>query len=420
MGFTLGDVLKNVNLNEEELAPDNPHRTETRVKRPDSLYELKAIWRDTPEMKKTEADPTPDLVTVPAGSTNLPDASHVGYLIFDKSTFVTYYAPTDICLNKNFIYRDDLDILELSSVTDEEVTNWMAERTAQVNPGVNPRYTCYILDNPANESYEVYYETNYPARVYGQSTPTGCFVHKYKNRFHRDMAIMELDELYSSTSKKGATKFVKREYKQNECVIISDGAWMRDVCSSAIVYIDCESLITMTEGKLPSEADQAVLISELRAATNALQLAKAKGKKIITYYYDNTSILNCFRNRKTEYIEEVKAYKDLLEELDKLGYQVTFREVHPKSGEDRSDDNQAILFFHNRCDAECRTMSEMFRRDYASYAAAGNNSDSKTFKQVKEEFKPKGKPGQSSGKGNYSGYNNNNRNNNVYGRRGGH
>jgi hypothetical protein len=267
-----------------------------------------------------------------------------------------------------------------------------------LRPGVQTRKTCYILDIPGNETYEVYYESNYASLKYGMATPTGTFIHKYPNRFHRDMAILELDKLYSESSVKKASKQIEKALKPNEAIVISDGAWLKNVCASAVWYIDATSAIKMTEGIIPTEQDQAVLIAEIRGATNAFQLCMAKGKKKIRYYYDNTSILNVFRNRKTEYIEEVKQYKELLEEMDRNGYQVTFIELHPKTGEDRIDDNKALLFFHNSCDAECRSMTDIFKKDYKSYAGV-DEKEGKSYSTIKSEFKPKGKPGQSSGKG---------------------
>ena len=210
------------------------------------------------------------------------------------------------------------------------------------------------------------------------------------------MAILELDNIYSDTSKKEAGKMTKKKIGQNEAIVISDGAWMKEVSTSSVVYLDSERVLKCTEGRLPSDADQAVLISEIKGAIMALEFCKAFGKKRITYYYDNTSIVNVFRNRKTEYLEEIAEYKRLLESLQALGYQVNFVELHPKTGENRDTENKALMFFHNGCDAECRNMSEIFKRDYRSYAADGS-TDGKTYSKIKEEFKPKGKPKQNNG-----------------------
>lgn len=398
MGFNIGEILNGVNL--EEVPEENLelHRNKKELKRPTEEVELKSLYTDKYEVKKTQKDPTEDLIVVPAGLNEIDfskfmmdiDKMH-GYLIYDTNTLITYLAPTKGCLDANFIYREDLIIKEYDRIAN--AWSYYSEKGALVNPGIIPRQTCYILDNPANETYEVYYDSALPSRVYGKATPQGCFIHKYPNRFHRDMAILELDSIYSDTSKKEAGKMTKKKIGQNEAIVISDGAWMKEVSTSSIVYLDSERVLKCTEGRIPSEPDQAVLISEIKGATMALEFCKAFGKKKITYYYDNTSIVNVFRNRKTEYIEEIAEYKRLLESLQALGYQVNFVELHPKTGEDRDTENKALMFFHNGCDAECRSMSEIFKRDYRSYAADGS-TDGKTYSKIKEEFKPKGKPKQ--------------------------
>lgn len=398
MGFNIGEILNGVDSGEASEEQLELHRNKRELKRPTKEVELKSLYTDKYEVKKTQKDPTDDLVVVPAGMTKMDFGAFLeerslyhGYLIYDTNTLITYLAPDKTCLDANFIYREDLVIEEFAGIN--SAWNVYAEKGALVNPGIISRQTCYILDNPANETYEVYYDSAMPSRTYGKATPQGCFIHKYPNRFHRDMAILELDSIYSDTSKKEAGKMTKKKIGQNEAIVISDGAWMKEVSTSSIVYLDCERVLKCTEGRLPSEPDQAVLISEIKGAVMALEFCKAFGKKKITYYYDNTSIVNVFRNRKTEYIEEICEYKKLLESLQALGYQVNFVELHPKTGEDRDVENKALMFFHNGCDAECRNMSEIFKRDYRSYAADGS-TDGKTYSKIKEEFKPKGKPKQ--------------------------
>ena len=387
MDIDLKKVLNGADLPKEGL--EEVHRFKKVKERPEIAVELKSVWRDKPEMKKYQEDPTEDLVFLNPGEIYL--SGFNGYIIFDRNTCQTYYAPTEKCLNQNFIYREDIDILNLEKATSGEAEAWQRERGGSINPGIIPRYTCYILDNPGAETYEVYYDSNYPALTYGQSTPQGCFVHKYKNRFHRDMAILSLDEFYSNSSNKKAGSLTARELNANEAIIVSDGAWMKETSTCACVYIDDESVIKMTEGRAPSDIDQAVLISEIRGATNALRLAYAKRKKKITYYYDNTSILNCFRNRKTEYLTEIKEYKELLEKMNSEGFKVLFVEIHPKTGEDRQDDNKALMFFHNMCDTECRQMSDICKKKYKEYTTSGR-TDGKTYDQVKKEFAPKKNP----------------------------
>ena len=399
------------------------HRSKTVLDRPKQEFELRSLTEEPFERKKYQADPTADLLELPPSMTYqsfagwhnglFADEKCTGYMVWCKDTLQLWYAPTKLCLDQNFIYRSDLEILKVSN--DKDAWDFYTDRAGMVNPGIITKKTCYILDNPAGETYEVYYDSAYPSMKYGKATPNGMFVHKYGNRFHRDMAVMELDNLYAEESSKKAGEFVSEPLKANEAIVISDGCFMRNVCTCAHYYLDNITLIKMTQGLLPSDIDQAVLIAEVSGATNALAMCRAKGKKKITYYYDNTSIINVFRNRKTEYLEEIVAYKKLLEEMDAEGYDVKFVELHPKTGDDRVDANKALMFFHNYCDKECQEMVNVFTKDYKKIAES-DNPEGKTFKQVKQEFKPKGKPGQGSNNPNGRPKNNQRNGNNRYGK----
>lgn len=375
------------------------HRTKDKIERPRSEVTLRSLAKETVTHAKKQNDPTPDLIEIFSGEFKfeLDTAYTECYCIFCNDTLQMWVAPTKLCLDANFVYRDDLVIQQVYSYN--EVKEFFTTYLGGYPPKLLTRKTCYILDLPGNETYEVYYDSAYPSLTYGKATPVGSMVHKYINRFHRDMAILELDALYSDSSNKKAGVFTEKEFKQNEAIVVSDGAWMKEKSASACYYLDAESVIHLVEGRLPSEVDQAVLISEIKAAYNALGLCYARKKKNITYYYDNTSILNIFRNRKTEYIEEVKQYKDLCEMMLAEGYSVNFVEIHPKTGEDRSDTNKALMFFHNRCDDYCRDMCDLVKKDYKSYTQNANK-DGKTYKQVKETFKPKGRPKQNNNNNN--------------------
>lgn len=402
---TLKEALAKANIPltpEEELKEreelEVKHRGKAVLERPKEEVNLYHISRDIPTRKKVQADPTDDLVNIPIGIASNNEFPHLGcgYIVVCKDTMQVWYAVNKGCLDENFIYRDDLYIKDLDSCEDPSQDAWEFYKEMGVNtwnPGIETRKKCYILDNPGNETYEVYYETNYPSLHYGKATPNGMFIHAYENRFHRDMAIMELDEIYNESSKKRAKEYTKKELKSNEAIVISDGCWMKETCASSCWYLDNEIITQISSAKIPSEPDQAVLISEITGATLALQYCILNGKKNITYYYDNTSILNVFRNRKTEYIEEIKKYKELLEDMDSKGYKINFVELHPKTGEDRDKENRALMFFHNGCDRACREMSEIFKKDYRTYACGGS-TDGKTYYDVKNEFKPKGAPKQ--------------------------
>lgn len=415
MGFTLKDLVAGSGVDllpsDEEVTKERElkHRNRTVLERPKEEYSLKAIYEEDFVPKKKQTDPTPDLVFIDweSGTSDWEDkVGASGYIIWCADTNQIWFAPTKDCLDANFIYRTDLEISEFtgSKVAIDKIKSYVSE----FRHGVITRKTCYILDMPGMESYEVYYKSNYPSLKYGKATPNGSFIHSYANRFERDMAILELDKLYSGASKDDARKMTKAELKPHEAIVISDGAWLKEQCSSSVWYLDSVSAINLTEGIVPSDTEQAVLIAELRGAINALQLCYVKKKKKITYYYDNTSILNIFKNRKTEYIAEVVEYKELLEKMASESYSVKFVELHPKTGEDRDNDNHALMFFHNDCDGMCRKMADIFKKDYKAFAAS-DDKDGKTYQQVKEEFKPKGRPGQSNGRkpgGNYSNGNN--------------
>ena len=398
----LAEVMRaaGVQLTEEEVKREeeylnSKHRGKTVLTRPSEEVVLTSVAEDDFEPKKTQKDPTPDLVFLPRvyneGEEFLGQA---GYLVWCANTEEMFYAPTKLCLDSNFIYRADLEIVEFES--HEEGMAYYEEKTKNLMPGLITRKTCFILDNVSNESYEVYYDTNYPTLKYGKATPNGMFIHKSPNRFHRDMMILELDAIYNDASKKNAGLLTAREMKAHEAIIISDGSWMREVSANAYYYLDATSVIKFTEAAIPSMPEQAILISEIKGAMNALLMCRMKGKRDITYYYDNTSILNIFRNRKTEYIPEVVEYKKLLEDLYRDGVNINFVELHPKTGDDRDTENRALMYFHNSCDKECREITDIFKKDYKSHATIGNR-EGKTYSSMKQEVKPRGKQGYSKG-----------------------
>ena len=363
---------------------------------------LKSIWNECVEKTKTQKDPTDDLIFLPKGvcreEISMKIENTEGFFIGCRDTEQCWIAPDEACLNKNFIYREDLFITNFSSKN--EVIETYLEFNKDYMSGVMTRESCYILDNPGNETYEVYYDSNYPTLHYGIATPRGTFIHKYKDRFHRDMAILGLDELYSSSSGKEANKFTDREFKNNEAIIISDGAWLRNVCSYCFFYLDKDGVAKQSSIHYPTEPDQAVLIAELTGAYHALKMCRDMHKTKVTYYYDNTSIVNVFNNKKTEYIEEVKKFKDLVRELNDKGFQVNFVEIHPKTGENRENENKALMYFHNACDSECRQMSDIFKKDYKTYATTGNREGQGLNEVIKK--------GEKKGKGNFNKPKNNN------------
>ena len=429
MSYKLGDLMENVDvLPEEDNDREANHRIKGEVKRPDKEVDLKRFAKVPFERKKVQLDPTSDLVEIQAAS-SYADVLEIcagqakdgdeKYLIWCGDTQQMWFAPNKACLDANFIWRDDLEIISFSESEEAEVDRFVSNRIKLANPGIKTRKKCYILDNPAGEMYEVYYDPTYPSMQYGKATPNGMFIHCYDNRFHRDMAIMKLDKLYEENSVKTAQKLLKRQLGDDEAIIVSDGAYLHNCITSSFYYIDNKKIRHTSIATEASEVDQSVLTSEINGAYEALMACYVAGKKNIRYYYDNTSILNVFKNRKTEYIEEIKEYKSLVEKMYNEGFAIEFIELHPKTGDDRDTTNVALMFFHNYCDKACREISDIYKKDYVKIAQS-DNKRGKDYGRLKQEFRPKGRPGQSNGNNRPGGgYNNNNsRNgNNRYGKR---
>ena len=362
------------------------------LERPDAEYVLKSISLEQEESTKSQKDPTSDLIEVSVGLSQMelqdryPKALQSGYLVWCENTKQMWHAPTKLCLDKNFIYRKDLTIFEVHDAF--EAAEFYSMAASAFDPEVVTRKSCYILNNPAAETYEVYYESSYPTEVYGKATPNGMNITKYENRFHRDMAIMQLDKMYSTNSAKRIGKLLNKPMESDEAIIISDGCLIRNVCACSCYYIDDSTLSKFTQALTPSSKEQGVLIAEIKGATNALLLCKLNGKKRITYYYDNTSILNIFRNKRMEYVSEISAYKKLLEEMHREGSSITFIELHPKNQPEGTEINKALAFFHNNCDKECRDMANIYVRDYKDIALS-NEGQGKTYRDTRRQFKPK-------------------------------
>lgn len=424
MSTTLREAMANAGIElteaeQKQIAEERArkHRVKTVIERPDKEFKLSAITDEDFEKKKYQKDPTDDITEISKRGLDSERFSEEysgltpGYAVWCKDTLQLWHVPSELSLNQNFIYRGDLEIYKFEKL--DELWALYCKTVRHVNPGVITRKSCYILDNPAGETYEVYYDSAYPSLKYGKATPNGMFIHSYDNRFHRDMAIMELDKTYVEASKKMASDMIAKEMGPMDAIIVSDGGWMKNTCSSAFYYIDADGIAKMSKAKLPSEPEQAVLIAEINGAYAALDFCMRMGKKNIKYYYDNTSIINVFRNRKTEYIQEIKDYKELLERMDREGYNVQFIELHPKTGDNRDMNNAALMFFHNYCDKECRELADIFKKNYRFIANDGDQSGT-SYKQVKDQFKKNSQPGKSSGKTRPT--NNQHNGNNRYGK----
>lgn len=401
MGTTLKDALRKakVPMTQEEMDRDkeqliNKHRSKNVIQRPNKKVELHSVLPYDFEPVKEQRDPTDDLVILPRivderskELFSIPCEEQT-YLVWCGWSEDLWWAPTLKCLNQNFVYRDDLDIYEVKGT--EEAYTKARDVTSSLRPGVIPTKSCYILDDPANETYEVYSDPTFSKVKYGKTTPDGMLVHKYKNRFHRDLAILELDHLYSEQSSRHAGKLVVRGYADDEAIVISDGCWLKNSCAMSFVYLDNGNVVQFTRGFTPSDQEQGVLIAEIVGAREAIQYAASQGKKRITYYYDNVSILNVFRNKSTEYLREVTEYKQMLEELNSQDVEVLFVDIHPKTDNNRQDENRALMLFHNMCDSNCRRMSDLYKKDYRAIASnGGKNEDSMSTASRRNPNRPR-------------------------------
>lgn len=357
--------------------------------RPEKQIPLQALHVNTEQFVRKTCDPTPDLITItPGPAAKLPStATQNGFVVWCSDTKETWYAPTQRCLDNNFIYREDLVILPCGDLSAAE--KFVKSVNADVQPGVITRKSCYLMDDPASGCYEVYYNPSYPASHYGKDTPTGHTIWKYPNRFYRDMAILELDTLYSETSKSAAKEFVTRQLSVNEAIVISDGAWISGVSCYAFVYIDGESVCRISEGCKPSDPVQAVLISEINGAYEGLLRCISKGKNVVTYYYDNASVVSALNSTRLDSVSEINRFKQLCDDFTSNGGTLNLIQIHPKTGDDRDEMNKAIKFFHMLCDKECRTTADICSKEYVTNAVTAERVGASYNQVVRKPRKTK-------------------------------
>ena len=405
MGMTLKDVMSN------EVVEDLNQHSLKKLKRPSEVLDLKSIRSEFIEISKQDYNATPELIEVniscsdPVQKTETQVYGDGSFLIQDINTKQVWIAPNELVLNNNFIYREDIDIFKISN---EDEFRKTLQVMLEAHPfGVKPSRVCYILDNPVLECITPYYNSASVLQMYGVSTPRGCFIHKYPNRFIRDMAILKMNKKYTTASKRDL-KLLSKDLKPNQAIIVSDGAFLKNISANSMFYIDDKSIISMQEATIPSIPEQSVLISEIKGAINALSMCVAKNKRDIIYYYDNTSIVNCFNNKKLEYIDEVKDFKELIRALASSNCNVYFKEVHPKNIQDDEENDDELLaerkgikYFHNLCDDRCTEAAQIFNRGYKELIST-NVEKGLTLADLIEKDKPKKVYGKSN--------NNNNRN----------
>lgn len=312
------------------------------------------------------------------------DGTEAFFVYCEKSEDV-WIAPNNNCLNENFLYRGDLIIWPCRSER-EFIACYRKLNIQELSPTKDVRKSCYVLDNPVNESYIPYYTPSYPALRYGKSTPDGMYIHKFKDRFERDAFIKLLDKSYSDSSCKEAKEYAKQSMGQDEAIIVSDGCYMNGCCAASCWYMDAETVFHLTQGLSASNELRASTIAEVVGAYNALCLCQAKGKRKITYYYDNKSIVYSLFSKRVQTSEEISKFVNLVKQLDSEDYIVNFVELHPKNSESRKNTNAALMYLHNRCDRDCRDMVGIFSGKYRANATK-DTKKGRTYRQLESASK---------------------------------
>lgn len=260
-----------------------------------------------------------------------------GYLIWCEWSKQMWYAPTLECLNKSFIYRDDLVILV---VYNSGVYEWFEEKMKS-KQGLCPSRKCYILDRPKLGMYEVFYESDYPTKEYGCSTPKGCKVHAFANRFERDAAIVELDKAYDRNS---PTAITENNLGDREAIIVMSS----DVGVYSYVYYDSYGMRTTSNTFIPTDIKNALFASASKCAWDALMHCTHTKRDKITFYYDDESLLIAASDKALANIEEVRLLQKLIASMDHHAYEVEFLPI----GED-------LKPLYNSCRKNCRDALEL-------------------------------------------------------------
>lgn len=389
--MNLNEVL---NLNESESAISEEARRldGLKITKPEHYVELKALHEDSKEVTNMEiTDKTDDLVVLPFGkqlgyedilSTKLGK----GYIIHDMYSKETWYAPNEVCLNKNFVYRGDVRIVTVNCA--EEAERVWHTFNDDLDYGKQPSKAKYILDDPSSETYWPYSSSDYVPKNYGKSVLEGTVNHKFSNRFQRDCVILALEKKYSTESIKDAREFIADEFGDNEAIIVSDGSSQGDKISYTYYYIDAENVLMQSGCCAPKESKPSATIAEIVGAYYAIKQCVDRGKTKIRYYFDNGAIIDIFRTSKNDRIPEIKVYKEYLKDIFESGVEVEFCDLHPKTATKKYKLSKALTFLHNSCDTECKMIARLYSKGYAKKAIQ-DDSKGKPLKSVIDSSKPR-------------------------------
>ena len=97
------------------------------LKKPEELIELQAVYEECEAYQKTEKGKTDDLIELETGLDLDSLRDIIGYkddencdwyLVFDTNTKYSYLAKDLVCLNKNFVYRGDVELITCKSISE--------------------------------------------------------------------------------------------------------------------------------------------------------------------------------------------------------------------------------------------------------------------------------------------------------------
>ena len=155
------------------------------IEKPTKAVQLLAAHEDEAEVKKYVLDDkTDDLVTLPYGKTKdcfevLNKVIGPGFIVYDIYSKETWYAPDIICLNKNFVFREDVRIVQVEN-KQEAVDTWLTFNEDIAPSRLYSRFK-YILDDPAAGTYWPFSSPDYVPKHYGKPILQGTVIHKSKN-----------------------------------------------------------------------------------------------------------------------------------------------------------------------------------------------------------------------------------------------
>lgn len=360
------------------------------VERPTEAVQLLAVHEDDAEVEKYVLDDkTTDLITLPYGKAKdyleiLDKVTGAGFIIHDIYSKETWYAPDNICLNKNFVFREDVRIVQVKD-KQEALDTWFTFNEGIVPSRLYSRFK-YILDDPAAGTYWPFSSSDYVSKHYGKPVLEGTVIHKCKNRFQRDSLILMLEQKYTSESEKDVREIGKTELSDDEAIIVSDGSSKESTVSYCYYYMDNKSILRQSGCcTLVDDAKCTSSIAEIIGGLNAIKQCVAQGKHVIKYYFDNSVIINVFKSHKLDGIPEIKEYKNFLSQLNAEGYEISFCDLHPKTDKQKYKLNKALTYLHNSCDSECVVMAKMHYRNYTRKAMTDDSKGNSLSRIVKPQ-----------------------------------